>query len=146
MTNHLSHVTCVVYRDKTMKTINDKVLQKIKRPKPTSHKGNNGRVLVIAGSEKFHGAMLLTVQAASRIVDMVYVYSTPENLDLVKKLKSEISTFVGVLQDELWDTVELVDAIIIGPGLEESEEKLKLTEKLLKDYKHKKVLLDATAL
>lgn len=129
-----------------MNVVNKTILQKLKKPDPKSHKGENGRILIIAGSEKYHGALLLAVQVASRIVDMVYVHSTDENLKLIKNLKSEISVFIGVKKQDLWETVELVDAILIGPGLEETDEVLKIKAKLLKEFEHKKIVIDATAM
>lgn len=129
-----------------MKTINNSILKSLYHPPKTSHKGQNGRVLIIAGSEKFHGALLMSVQTASRVVDMVYVHSTNTNLKLIDKLKSEVAVFISVDKKELWETVELVDAILIGPGLEESRENRKLVEKILKKYPEKKVVIDATAI
>lgn len=128
-----------------MKIIRQSILKKLNKPLPDSHKGQNGRILIIAGSDKFHGALLLSVQSASRIVDMVYVYSTSENLKLVNKLKSKISTFIGVKKSEFWNTVKLVDAILIGPGLSETKENIKLLQNLLKKYPNKKIMIDATA-
>ncbi len=129
-----------------MLTITQKILTKLAKPHPTSHKGENGRVLIIAGSTKFHGALLLTLQAASRIVDMVYVYSTKENLDIVQKLKTQLASFIAIKKQELWKIVELVDVVIIGPGLAESKETKQLVKKLLTYYPHKKTVVDATAL
>lgn len=128
-----------------MSTIDSSVLSKLRKPNPSSHKGQNGRVLVIAGSEKFHGALLLTVQAASRIVDIVYVHSTEQNLSLIKVLRSQIATFIAVGKKELEQTIELVDCIMIGPGLAESQESVALTEYILTKYRDKKIIVDATA-
>lgn len=128
-----------------MEIIKADVLNRLIKPNPNSHKGQNGRVLIIAGSDKFHGALLLAIQSASRLVDMVYVHSVDANLKLIEKLKSEISVFISVDQSELWKTVDLVDVVLIGPGLEESRANKKLVEKLLKKYPEKKTIVDATA-
>lgn len=129
-----------------MNIINKEVLNRLYKPASESHKGQNGRVLIIAGSQKFHGALLMAVQTASRVADMVYVYTTPNNRPLVKKLKSDISVFITVQDDELWDTVDTVDAILVGPGVAEDRVHKKFVEKLLKRYSHKKTIVDATAL
>ena len=129
-----------------MQTINHSIIKQLVKPEPDSHKGQNGRVLVIAGSEKYHGALLLGLQTVSRVVDMVYVYTTPNNLELVEKLKSEMAVFISVKEKELKETINLVDAVLVGPGLEESRENKKLVEKLLKKYPEKKVIIDATAI
>ncbi len=129
-----------------MKTVEKNILGKLKKPESGSHKGQNGRILVIAGSKKFHGALLLTIEAASRIVDMVYVHSTDRNLELVEKIKNRISAFIGVSKGELWETIEMVDTIVVGPGLEESKVNKRLVEKILKKYPEKNMVVDATAL
>jgi len=127
-----------------MEIIKSDILNSLTKPKQDSHKGQNGRLLIIAGSEKFHGALLMAIKTASRIVDMVYVYS-PANVGLIDKLKSEIAVFINVFEKELWQTIEMVDAILIGPGLEENEINKKLVHKILKKYPNKKIVVDATA-
>ena len=129
-----------------MKILDQAILKDLNKPKKTSHKGQNGRILIIAGSGRYHGALTMAVKTASRIVDMVYVHSTEQNLDFIKNLKSEIATFICVKNNDLWNTVELVDSILVGPGLEESRKTKKLVERLLKKYPEKKVIVDATAL
>lgn len=134
--------------------ITDAIFERLTRPNPGSHKGQNGRVFVIAGSEKFHGAMLLVVQAASRICDMVYVHSVVRNLSLIEKLRSEVAVFIAVPPKEVEHTIQFADAIVIGPGLETTddagEEVAEATRKFVQDIlvKHpqKKVVVDATAL
>lgn len=128
-----------------MRIIDADILHSLKKPSPESHKGDNGRVLVIAGSEKYHGALLLAIQAASRLVDVVYVYTWEGNRHLVEKLKSEIAVFIAIRDDELWEKVEQVDAILIGPGLSEDKNTKKILEKILEKYYHKKIIVDATA-
>lgn len=129
-----------------MQIIEKSILAKLYRPAANTHKGQNGRVLIIAGSSKYHGALLMAVQTASRAADMVYVHSAAENLQLINQLKSEICTFISVEAGELWETVELVDSFLIGPGLEESKNTKKILNKILTKYNHKKTVIDATAL
>jgi len=128
-----------------MEVINNSILEQLKKPNLNSHKGQNGRVLIIAGSDKYHGALLLAIHSASRIVDMVYVHSVEQNLKLIEKLKNEISVFISVDESDLWKTVDLVDVVLVGPGLEESVANKKLVEKLLKKFPEKKTVVDATA-
>lgn len=118
---------------------------RIYKPNPDSHKGDSGRILIIGGSEKYHGALLLAIQATSRIVDIVYVHS-PENQKLVQKLKSEISVFITISKKELFKTIDLVDAILIGPGLDENKNTNNILSKILSKYSHKNTIVDATAL
>lgn len=129
-----------------MPRVTSAILKKLTLSNTSSHKGQNGRILVIAGSNTYHGALLLTIMAASRVVDIVYVHSVPQNLRLIQKLRSEIATFIAVSKKELWKTVELCDAVIVGPGLAESAETVRLVKKLLTAYPNKKTVVDATAL
>lgn len=129
-----------------MKTVSKNILKKIKSPKKKSHKGQNGRLLVVAGSNKYHGALLLTIEAAARIVDMVYVHTVPRNMRLVNRLRSKVATFIAVSGSEVWETVELSDVIAIGPGLEENDNVRQFTERLLREYPKKRTIVDATAL
>jgi len=137
-----------------MQKIDKTILDHLKKPDSISHKGQNGRVLVIAGSQKYHGAMLLCIQAVSRIVDMVYVSTTENNWPLVEQLKSDIATFISVKPGELEKTIQLVDSIIIGPGMETTdgageeliEENREFVHDLLKKHPDKKFVVDATAL
>ena len=129
-----------------MQTISSDILQQLQRPDAASHKGQNGRILIIAGSQKFHGALLLAVQAASRIVDMVYVYTSENNRSLIEALKSDVATFIPVLKSEVDETVNIVDAVLVGPGLDEGDECLAFVHSLLETHQDKKIIVDATAL
>ncbi len=130
----------------TPKGIGSDCLSHLRRPQSTSHKGQNGRLLIIAGSEKYHGSLLLAMHVASRIVDMVYVFSSKNNLQLLEQLRGQLSTFIPVFEEELWQTVDLVDAVLVGPGLAESDDTHQIVRTLLTTYKEKKTIIDATAL
>lgn len=130
----------------------------IKPPLADSHKGQNGKILIVAGSSLFHGAGLLTAQALNEVLvyfasitnDMVYFCSTDEN---IKYLKAKTSNFIGVKREVLDKYIKEVDVILSGPGLmREIDEKnvhthkepdftLIATEKILKSGK--KLVLDA---
>ena len=56
--------------------VND--LKKLYVPSSSSHKGENGKLLIIGGSVLFHAASLWALQVASRIVDMVFYSSVPQ--------------------------------------------------------------------
>jgi len=47
-------------------------LSKLRLPKSNSHKGQNGRVLIIGGSSLFHSASLWATEVASHFCDMVH--------------------------------------------------------------------------
>ncbi|MDO8451721.1 MAG: hypothetical protein Q7S76_02520, partial [bacterium] len=66
-----------------MKHVTPDDIKRIYMPSHASHKGQNGRLLIIGGSHLFHAASLWALNVASRIVDMVFYSSVPENNALV---------------------------------------------------------------
>ncbi len=150
--------------------IND-YLKKINLPQKSSHKGQNGRLLIIGGSKLFHAASLWSLKVASRIVDLVHYSSVEENNAIVQKLKEEFRDGIVVPRRDLELYIEEDDCILIGPGMVRTEnvamkqfnnetmnlktidkiedEGLKtyfLTKYLLQKYPHKKWVIDAGAL
>ena len=111
-----------------------------------SHKGQNGKLTIIGGSRLFHGASLWALKVASRIVDMVYYSSIPENNKLTESLKSKIYDFIAVPREEIRDYLEESDAVLIGPGLMREKETKTLTEKLIKEFSQKRWVIDAGSL
>jgi len=66
-----------------------KDLKKLYVPASDSHKGENGKLLIIGGSVLFHAASLWSLQVASRIVDMVFYSSVPSNNELIQQAKGQ---------------------------------------------------------
>ena len=119
----------------------------LNKPEENSHKGGNGRLLIIAGSKKYHGALSFAIQAAGKIVDMIYIYTDKANRNIIEKLKPKQAEFISIEKEELTNIIKnKVDAALVGPGLDESGENKDLVNKLIKKYKTKKFILDATAL
>ncbi|MFH0835906.1 MAG: hypothetical protein V1834_01975, partial [Candidatus Micrarchaeota archaeon] len=58
-----------------MPKITRAAVRSLSQPKAASHKGQNGVLTVVGGSNKYHGASILAMKAASRFVDLVYFYS-----------------------------------------------------------------------
>ena len=85
----------------------------LKLPKPNSHKGDNGKVLIIAGSKAYHGSALLAIKAAIPFVDLVYFYSLndPYLMQAVKNIPEVIVV----------DYYPKVDSALLGPGLADRE-------------------------
>jgi NAD(P)H-hydrate repair Nnr-like enzyme with NAD(P)H-hydrate dehydratase domain len=80
---------------------------------PNSHKGENGRVLVIGGSKLFHAASFWSAAMASRLVDMVH-FTSPvlENNDLMRKrAKDKFWDGIVVPHEEISHYIEEDDAI-----------------------------------
>ncbi len=129
-----------------MKDFNPKDLKKLYRPKKDSHKGQNGKLLVIGGSELFHAASMWSAEIASRIVDMVFYASVPINEAIVKKQKERFHDGIVVPQGEIEDYLNGSDAVLIGPGMERVKETADKTNYLLKKYSNKRWVIDGGAL
>lgn len=142
-------------------------LKQLYIPPPNSHKGMNGKLLLIGGSHLFHAASLWALTIASRMVDMVFYSSVPENNLIVEELKKEFRNGIIVRRDDLESYVEESECILIGPGMmrtemksekgklsleeinalqDEGEQSYYLTNYLLAKYPHKKWVIDAGAL
>lgn len=147
-----------------MKEFKEKELNGLNCPKSDSGKGDNGRVTVIGGSKLFHGAPILALKTASRIVDMVFFASPDPSVGKVaERLRSQLSSFIWVPWDEIEDYLAKSEAVLIGPGLmrchrdnkecqrqkicdDEGQKTKMLTEKLLRQFANKQWVIDAGAL
>jgi NAD(P)H-hydrate epimerase len=129
------------------------ILRNLYFPPKESHKGQNGKLLIIGGSQLFHGASFWALKVASRIVDMVFYSSIPQNNEIVKKLKEKFWDCIVVPRNKVEDYIQEADCILIGPGLprKEGEEKGDddtefLTRSLLEKYPDKKWVIDGGSL
>jgi len=111
-----------------------------------SHKGQNGRLLVIGGSHLFHAASLWALTVASRIVDLVHYSSVPENNAIVLEEKKEFRNGIVVPRGELDPYIEEDDCILIGPGMTRDRETEMTTNTLLAKYPDKQWVIDAGSL
>lgn len=139
-------------------------LAKLYRPQPHATKTQNGQLTIIGGSDLFHGAPLLALKCAARIVDMVYFTSPePANSAVAAQLKSHLSSFIWVPIEEIDSYIAKSNAILIGPGLKRfnSENHIpstsdaldhagqltkQLSEHLLKQFPDKQWIIDAGAI
>ena len=126
---------------------------KLYEPDPKSHKGQNGKLLIISGSQLFHSSSLWALTVASRIVDMVFYSSIPVNNEIVREQKREFRNGIIVPRDKVQSYIEEADCILIGPGLprKEGEEKgdddtALLTSSLLNESPSKRWVLDGGSL
>lgn len=136
-----------------MRDFDPSELKKLYIPPPDSHKGQNGKLLIIGGSHLFHAASLWALTVASRIVDMVFYASIPDNNEIVKKAKEEFRNGIVVPRNRVEDYASEAECILIGPGLprlqgqEQGDDDTKtLTEKLLSEYPKKKWVIDGGSL
>jgi hydroxyethylthiazole kinase-like uncharacterized protein yjeF len=122
------------------------LLEKIKLPKKNSHKGQNGKLLIIGGSELFHAASKWSLDIASKFVDMVFYSSIPANNALIKKAKNEFWNGIIIPAKNRGKYIEEADCILIGPGMERNNDTKNTINNYLKKYKNKKWVIDAGAL
>lgn len=137
------------------------------QPSPTSVKEENGQLTIIGGSSLFHGAPLLALTTASRLVDMVFFSSPKDQKDFANNLNGSLYSFIWVPENEVDYYINKSDAVLIGPGMMRySKESLKvteskslkskvngdgkrtkeLTERLLKKFPQKRWIIDAGSL
>jgi len=141
-----------------MKTFEEKELRRIYKPRDIG-KGGNGQVLIIGGSSLFHGAPILSLKTASRVVDMVFFSSPEPSVGATAcQLKSQIGSFIWVPFNHLDEYLEKSDAVLIGPGLmryrkknessshKDGEKTKRITESLLTRFPQKQWVIDAGSL
>lgn len=92
-------------------------LSTIQFPSSRSHKGQNGKLLIIGGSKLFHAASLWSAAIASRIVDMVHYGSTKENEKIFLNLKTKFVDGIIVNKKNILSYVQEDDCILVGPGM-----------------------------
>ena len=119
------------------------VMNFIPERKTEAHKGDFGRVLVIAGSRTMTGACVLSCEAALRSgAGLVYALVPDEIMGQVQILVPEV-----VIKDraEGIPPLDEYDCIVIGPGLSTSDEAKDLVDEIL-DKAECPLILDADAL
>jgi len=115
-------------------------------PTPLSHKGQNGRLLILGGSHLFHAASIWALEVASRIVDLVHYSSVPENNEIVLRAKEQFRDGIVISRTDINAYIEEDDCILIGPGMLRDEDTETLTHTLLTKYPKKQWVIDAGAL
>ena len=136
-----------------IQSFSEKELKKLYIPSSDSHKGQNGKLLLISGSKLFHSSSLWALKVASRIVDMVYYSSVDENNWIVKEAKKEFRDGIITPRNKVENYAQEADCILIGPGLPRKEgqeagddDTRELTERLLRKYPEKKWVIDGGSL
>ncbi len=148
-----------------MRIFKEAFLKKLYKPPEDSSGEDNGQVTIIGGSRLFHGAPILSLKVASRIVDMVF-FATPEQSvgRIAEKIKSSLLSFIWIPWEDTEKYIEKSDAVLIGPGfMRYGSEKTpvwkrhyqnhlegritrEITESLLKSFPDKKWVIDAGSL
>lgn len=124
-----------------------------KRGKNT-HKGSFGRVAMVAGSQKYRGAALLSAEGAARLgAGLVSLHTEEAVLSFVGRKRPEL-LFEAVPPSEAWDEGEVsllahrldtAAAVLVGPGCGRTEG-VRALVKVLLESEGAPLVLDADAL
>jgi NAD(P)H-hydrate epimerase len=148
-----------------MRSFDESWLKNLYKPDPKSEGDINGQAVIIGGSKLFHGAPILSLKVASRIVDMVYFASPEPSVgNVANQIKSELMSFVWVPWDEVDEYIKKSDIALVGPGFmryesestpedernhiddDEGRRTREITETLLNKHPNKKWVIDAGSL
>ncbi|MCD6109770.1 NAD(P)H-hydrate dehydratase [bacterium] len=118
-----------------------------------SHKGLNGKVLIVGGSIEYYGAPLLSALGALYSgADLVYLFVPESNFDvtrslypdfIVKKFPGQYLTHAGVR--EILEFSTKCDSVLIGPGMYDREVTVRAILELIEGLQIPTVL-DSTAI
>lgn len=120
---------------------------------PNSHKGQNGRVLVVGGNELYHGAPILAGIGAERSgVDLVYLMVPVNQQHLARQFSPNLIVdsfkgkyFQGSDVKKVMDWTKKVDVMILGNGLGEKPATMRALKSVL-ETAGCKLVIDAAAL
>lgn len=126
---------------------------RLKNRSSDSHKGNNGKLLIVGGSKDYSGAPAIAGMAAIGAgADLVYVASPEKSAKAIKSTSPDliVKSLDGDALSlehapEILELSENVDAVLLGPGAGISEDTSKLFNVLASKIK-KPLVLDADSL
>lgn len=116
-----------------------------------SHKYNNGKLFILAGSEGFSGAAYLSAQSALRTGNGAVILGIPESLNNTMELKTtEVITlplksekyFTNESVDIITKKIEWSDAVLIGPGIGRESDTMSFMRSIVKKF-NKNFVIDA---
>lgn len=129
------------------------VIKLFPRRDPNSHKGQNGRVLIIGGSLDYFGAPILAgLGAYGSGADLVYLLVPECNFDVSRSFYPDFivrkypGNFVNSRTlDAATELLAKVDCVLIGPGVSEDPESLRVITRMIQKAECQ-VVLDAEAI
>lgn len=123
----------------------EKVLSILPDRKPDSHKGDYGRILLLCGSRGYTGAAALAARGALRCGAGLVYLGVPESIYEIEARKLDEPVVFplpdenGMLSKEaapiVSEKLKNMDAVLIGPGLGQSEGTLAVLKTVLQEYK-----------
>jgi len=127
----------------------------IPKREATSHKGENGTVLVVGGSIKYSGAPVLASRAALRTGADLVITCIPKSIAnsvrtdspnmIVRQLEGDYLTPNHI--PEILEILKKFDVMVLGPGMSDNPESLKFVTEILDQVpKNKPIVIDADAL
>ncbi len=131
------------------------VRERLPKREPYSHKGDYGKVLVVAGSRGYTGAAALTAEAALRAGAGLVYLAVPESLlsameaKLTEVIKLGLPDVDGAVASsalpKILEMLDDKDVLIVGPGLGRHPQTVKLIRQLITQAS-KPLVLDADGL
>lgn len=119
---------------------------------PQSHKGDYGKILLICGSRGYTGAAALAAMGALRSGAGVVYLMVPESIYAIEAAKlwepvvipaaDENGMLSAAASDKIMEYLPKMDAVLIGPGLGQSDGTLAAVKTVLEHYTGP-VVLDA---
>lgn len=102
-----------------MKNISKELISEvIKKRKSATHKGNYGRVLLIGGSKKYGGALMMSAEGTLNSgAGLVTVATDPVNITALHTRDPEIMALSWDEKDELKSLIKNSDVVVCGMGL-----------------------------
>ena len=101
------------------------------RRKEDAHKGNFGRILLLCGSVGFTGAAAMAAKAASRSGAVLIYVGVPQDVygivaakldePMVFPLPAQDGKLSSLAQKEILEKLPQMDAVLVGPGLGQSQ-------------------------
>lgn len=126
-----------------LRLITEKMISRfLRNRKRISHKGDYGKIFILAGSRGFTGAAFLTCQSALRSGAGLVTLGIPESLNTIleSKLTETVTlplpeTTEGSLStrslEKIIEKMKTSDVLIIGPGISTNSETKKLIQEIL---------------
>lgn len=126
------------------KFITGEYVKSIIKPRPEdSQKGDNGRVLLITGSEGMAGAAVMTGKAAVRAGAGLTTYFIP--YELLTILQTRVPEAMCLIRGKNEADLNKYDAIAMGPGIGDRPDNAALLDRILSEYEGT-LILDADGL
>lgn len=105
------------------------IIPKLPKRPADANKGTFGKVLAVAGSTNFPGAAYLACAAAYRVgAGLIALVTEPQVKVIVSRKLPEV-TFLSF--DEVTQKIEKYDVLLLGPGLGQSIQAVKIVKRFL---------------